>query len=77
MSYWLHPDAEAFLTEFEKTLSLMVENPFLGTANNLGLCSYHFKHFPYTIIFQKDSDGPQVFAVAHQHHRPGYWLERI
>ncbi|MDR9469226.1 type II toxin-antitoxin system RelE/ParE family toxin [Marinospirillum sp.] len=69
--------AEAFLAEFEYARDLLIDNPSIGAVNDLGLCSFHFKRFPYTIIYQKDSEGPQIFAIAHQHRRPGYWLERL
>lgn len=32
--------------------------------------------FPYVIYFELLSDRPHILAVAHQHRRPFYWLER-
>jgi hypothetical protein len=32
---------------------------------------------PYTLVYEPDAvKGPQIYAVAHQHRAPGYWLER-
>jgi hypothetical protein len=37
---------------------------------------YHFDRFPYTVVYEEDPGGPRIYAVAHQHLEPGYWLAR-
>jgi plasmid stabilization system protein ParE len=70
--------ATAFLAEFESVMELLVENQQRGPHYEDGLRVYHFKRFPYSVIYEDDSArGPQVFAVAHQRREPRYWLERI
>jgi len=69
--------AEAFLAEFERACDLLIENPAIGAADELSLRRFHFKRFPYTLIYQNSSEGLQIFAIAHQHRRPSYWLERL
>ena len=70
--------AMAFLAEFERVMELLVENQQRGPHYEGGLRAYHFERFPYTVIYEEDPlRGPQVFAVAHQHREPRYWLERI
>lgn len=70
--------AEAFLAEFERVRDLLVENQLRGPHAEYGLRAYHFDRFPYTVLYEADiKAGPQIFAVAHQHREPGYWLARL
>lgn len=68
--------AEAFLVEFERVRDLLVENQQRGPYAEFGFRVYHFDRFPYTVIYDVDPRGPQIYAVAHQRQKPGYWLER-
>lgn len=97
MNYWIHPAAEAelseaaayyathasrtiaeaLLIEFERVRDLLVGNQQLGVRTELGMRLFHFDRFPYTIIYEENEDlGPQIYAVAHQRRRPGYWSSR-
>jgi plasmid stabilization system protein ParE len=70
--------AEAFLAEFEQACDRLVENQLRGPRGDGGLRVLHFDRFPYTLVYEPDTDyGPQVYAVAHQHREPGYWRERL
>ena len=33
--------------------------------------------FPYKILYSIESDHITIIAIAHQHRRPSYWVERI
>lgn len=98
MSYSIHPDAEAelsdaavyyathasgmiaaaFLAEYERVRDLLVENQQRGPHGENGLRVYHFDRFPDTVLYEEDeSNGPQIFAIAHQSREPGYWSDRI
>ncbi len=70
----------AFLVEYERVVELLVENqqrgPFLARATS-DLRVYHFDRFPYSVIYAEDPTlGPQIYAVAHQSRKPGYWAGR-
>lgn len=70
--------AEAFLAEFERVRDLLIENQYRGPHGDDGLRVFHFDRFPYTVIYEPDGQaGPQIYAVAHQHRAPGYWLGRV
>jgi len=70
--------AEAFLAEFERVRDLLIENPYRGPHGEEGLRVYHFDRFPYTVVYEPDAErGPRIFAIAHQHRAPGYWVERV
>lgn len=69
--------AEAFLLDFERTVDLLAANPLIGSVVGSGLRLLHFARFPYTVIYETDeSQGLQIYAVAHQHRQPRYWSER-
>ncbi len=70
--------ANAFLSEFERVVELLIENQRRGSHGPDGLRLYHFNRFPFTVVYEENNDlGPQIFAVAHQSREPGYWQERI
>ena len=70
--------AEAFLAEFERVRDLLVENQHRGPHGDFGLRVYHLDRFPYTVIYETDeTEGPQIYAIAHQHRAPGYWAARV
>jgi plasmid stabilization system protein ParE len=69
--------AQAFLAEFDRVIALLVQNPMRGSPVRASLRRYHFRRFPYTVIYaQNPTDGPQVFAVFHQSRAPDYWRAR-
>jgi hypothetical protein len=35
------------------------------------------RRFPYGIIYLHENDLVLVFAVAHLHREPGYWIDRL
>ncbi len=73
-----HLIAEAFLVEFERVRDLLIKHQQIGRPTEHGLRLYHFDRFPYTIIYEEnESLGPQIYAVAHQRLKPGYWASRM
>ena len=69
--------SEAFLLEFERVLEILVENQGRGPYGEFGFRVYHFARFPYSVVYEEHAlDGPQIYAVAHQHREPGFWLGR-
>jgi plasmid stabilization system protein ParE len=69
--------AEAFLAEYERVRDLIIENQKRGPPTEGGLRLYHFNRFPYTLVYEEDAtNGPQIYAVAHQSREPGYWSDR-
>ena len=69
--------AEAFIAEFERVRDLLVENQGRGAHGDYGFRVYHFERFPYTVVYEENQRVvPHIYAVAHQHREPGYWLVR-
>ncbi len=66
----------AFVAEFERAASLVLENPMLGAIFRGLSRRYLFRRFPYSIIYQVTADELRIIAVAHHRRRPGYWANR-
>jgi len=37
---------------------------------------YEIEKFPYKLLYSVESNHIFIIAVAHQHRRPDYWIER-
>lgn len=69
--------AEAFLIEYEQVRDFVIANQKSAPLNTYGLRSHHFERFPFTLIYEENLlTGPQIFAIAHQRRKPGYWQRR-
>ena len=66
----------AFVAEFERTTSLLLENPMLGSIFRGARRRYFLRRFPYSVIYQITTEELRVVAVAHQRRRPSYWIQR-
>lgn len=62
--------AERFLGEYQRVVSLVAENPGLGTKVTRGRRMYPFKAVPYLILYREDGSGVRILVVRHQHRRP-------
>jgi plasmid stabilization system protein ParE len=38
---------------------------------------YRLDRFPYAIVYRIESNRCMIFAVAHLHRKPDYWLGRL
>ena len=68
--------AQAFFSDFEHSITLLLEHPLLGALWLPGKRRLVMRHFPYSIIYTIAAQEIQVLAVAHQSRRPGYWRKR-
>lgn len=51
--------------------------PLIGYPPELDVRSYAMNTFRYSLIIAIVDDTPMVYAVAHQHRKPGYWRDRL
>jgi len=69
--------ARRFVTTAEDRVTRIGQNPHLGSP-----CFGHYrwlrvKKFKYVLYYHQLSDSlVLIYAVAHAHRRPGYWLGR-
>lgn len=68
---------EAFVSEFERVVELLIANQQLGTPALQGLRTFPMRRFPYTLVYREHPGGPRIYAVAHQHREPGFWRARV
>lgn len=66
----------AFVTEFERTVNLVLASPLLGAVFRGTRRQYSLRRFPYSIIYQVTVEELRILAVAHHRRRPGYWTGR-
>jgi toxin ParE1/3/4 len=68
--------ANAFVDEFERTASLIVEYPGLGTPTSRGRRLMPLRRFPFSLLYRVEGAEVKISAIAHQRRRPGYWRSR-
>jgi plasmid stabilization system protein ParE len=65
-----------FLSGVEQTAERISDHPKAGAALGGELRKRIVRGFPYNVIYRVWEDYIYLLAVAHQHHRPGYWRAR-
>lgn len=67
-----------FLAEYDRAIQRISDNPGRWSAYPAvaGYRWFHFKRFPYAVIYEVVSERVHVLAVAHDRRRPGYWRRR-
>ncbi len=68
--------AQSFLTEFEQTVSKLLQHPSLGALWRNDKRRYIMKRFPYSVIYMVSGDQLRIMAVAHHNRLPDYWRRR-
>jgi plasmid stabilization system protein ParE len=52
-------------------------SPVPGYPPDLDVRAYAMTSFRYSLIVATIEEHPMVYAVAHQHRKPGYWRDRL
>jgi plasmid stabilization system protein ParE len=68
--------SQALLAEFERSASLLLEHPHLGSLWRHGKRRLLMRRFPYAVVYAVVADQIRILAVAHHSRRPGYWRGR-
>jgi len=66
----------AFISEFERALSLLCTHPDLGAPWGNRRRRFPLRKFPFSIIYFTRADELRVIALAHHSRKPDYWLRR-
>jgi len=66
----------AFISEFERSVTLLREQPRLGAVWRGPVRRLPLRRFPYSIIYYLSESEIRVLAVAHQSRKPGFWRGR-
>ena len=65
-----------FLLRYDSLVGEIRARPRRFRAVGRGVRKARLSRFPYAIYFELFTDRIHILAVAHQHRRPEYWLER-
>ena len=68
--------ARTFLSEFERVVTLLMQNPEIGTHASGQFRIYPLRRFPYSVVYRSANEGLRILVVGHQHRRPSYWRGR-
>lgn len=67
---------QAFISEFERSAALLVEQPRLGAVWRGTIRRLPLRRFPYSIVYDISGTTLRVLAMAHQSRKPGFWRGR-
>jgi plasmid stabilization system protein ParE len=62
--------------EIERMLLRIGEHPRAGSVERGKVRKYLSHRFPYKLLYSVEEDHIFVIAMAHQHRRPEYWVDR-
>lgn len=66
-----------FVLEIESTINRVKQTPMAWQKSSEYTHRCLLNRFPYSIIYQVRSDFLLIVAVACNHQKPNYWIERI
>ena len=66
----------AFISEFERSATLLLEQPHLGAVWRGSVRRLPLRRFPYSIVYYVRESEVRVLAIAHQRRKPGFWRGR-
>ena len=68
--------SRAFIDEFERTTSLLLANPSIGSTFSRHFQQFSLRRFPYRVIYRIVTDELHVLAIAHHRRHPAAWRQR-
>ena len=68
--------SHAFLTEFERTMRMLLQHPRMGAQYRKGRRRFVMRRFPFSVIYNVSGEEIQILAIAHHSRRPGFWRDR-
>lgn len=68
--------SQSLFTEFERAITMLLENPRAGAIWSRDKRRYVMKRFPYSLIYKLSGEEIGILAIAHQSRVPGYWRGR-
>jgi len=65
-----------FREEIKKSLRRIQDYPTAWPSVTKEIRKYLLHNFPYKILYSIEKDHIHVIAIAHQHRKPNYWIDR-
>ncbi len=67
---------KSFKDEVKKAVLRIAEYPTAWSNESGEVRKYLLHKFPYKLLYSIESDHIFIIAIAHQHRKPNYWVER-
>jgi plasmid stabilization system protein ParE len=68
---------ERFKEEIRKAIARVVAYPEAWSLESVEVRKCILHRFPYKILYSVEKDHILIIAIAHQHRKPDYWIDRI
>ncbi|HGY55887.1 MAG TPA: type II toxin-antitoxin system RelE/ParE family toxin [Caldithrix abyssi] len=65
-----------FKTEIKRAVLRITQYPKAWSVERGDVRKYILHTFPYKLLYSIEKDHILIIAVAHQHRKPDYWIER-
>jgi plasmid stabilization system protein ParE len=67
-----------FVAEVQAAIARIDADPYIGTPTHGTYYWIRTRRYPYILYYEIiRADLIHVYAIAHAHRRPGYWLRRV
>ncbi len=67
----------AFKVEIKKAISRIIKYPKAWPTVDEDIRKYILHKYPYNIYYSLEKDHLYIIAIAHQHRKPTYWIDRF
>jgi plasmid stabilization system protein ParE len=68
---------DAFKEEIKRSVKRIVKYPKAWTPIDDEIRKYVMHKYPFSIYYSIDKNTLYIIAIAHQHRKPNYWIDRI
>lgn len=68
---------QKLLAEVRSALKRLVRHPHAWSIERGEIRKCLIHKFPYKILYSIEPDHIFVIAIAHQHRKPDYWIDRL
>jgi len=65
-----------FKRQVKEATLLIVRHPQAWSIERGEIRKYILHYFPYKVLYSLEDDHIFIIAVAHQHRKPEYWIDR-
>ena len=68
---------DKYKEEIKKSVLRIIKFPESWPLEKGNIRKYLLHKFPYKILYSIEHDCILIIAIAHQHRKPDYWIDRI
>jgi hypothetical protein len=67
----------AFKEEITKAINRIIKYPNACPIVDENIRKYILHKYPYNLYYSMEKDHLYIIAIAHQHRKPNYWIDRF